>query len=68
MKIIGRSTDGVTLFLTNDEVLILSNALNEIANGIEISEFESRIGFPEEFVSKVMADFQEALFRADRPT
>jgi len=32
------------LRLTEDELLILNSALNEICNGISVSEFETRIG------------------------
>ncbi len=33
----------VTLELSSDELLVLSNSLNEICNGIEVNEFETRI-------------------------
>lgn len=52
MKVIEHSKNGITLFLSNDEILIVNNALNEIVNGMEISEFETRIGFSEETVKE----------------
>jgi hypothetical protein len=35
---------GAGVFLTADELLILSNALNEVCNGLDIPEFATRIG------------------------
>ena len=37
----------VAVTLTSDEILMLNQALNEVANGVQISdaEFETRIGF-----------------------
>lgn len=36
--------DGATVNLTTNELLILSNALNEVLNGIAVTEFETRLG------------------------
>jgi len=35
---------GASVFLTVDELLIISNALNEVCNGLEIPEFATRLG------------------------
>ncbi len=35
--------DQVTLKFSADEMLLISNSLNEICNGIEVNEFETRI-------------------------
>lgn len=37
-----------TITFTKDEMLMLNNALNETANGIWISEFQTRTGFERE--------------------
>ena len=34
----------------NDELVILNNALNEICNGVDIPQFETRVGYPRERV------------------
>ena len=34
----------ITVTMSLDELIIINNALNEICNGINIEEFESRIG------------------------
>ena len=34
----------IQLQLSEEELIILNNALNEICNGIEVPEFETRIG------------------------
>lgn len=61
MTLIEHSKNGVAVFLSNDELLIFSNALNEIANGIEISEFETRIGFSEDRVNELLAQISQVL-------
>jgi hypothetical protein len=35
---------GAVVLLTADDLLILSNALNEVCNGLDIPEFATRIG------------------------
>lgn len=34
----------ITVTMSLDELIVINNALNEICNGIDIEEFESRIG------------------------
>jgi hypothetical protein len=57
MKAVLDGADGVTLDLTIDETRILSNALNEICNGIDIEEFELRIGADRQTVDALLAQF-----------
>jgi hypothetical protein len=57
MKAVLDGADGVTLDLTIDETRILSNALNEICNGIDLDEFELRIGADREAVDALLAQF-----------
>ena len=47
----------VAVTLTPDEILMLNQALNEVANGIQISdaEFETRIGFARGEVRDLLA-------------
>jgi hypothetical protein len=46
--------DKFTISLTKDEMLILNNALNETANGIWISEFQTRTGYEREEFQKLL--------------
>jgi len=47
----------VAITLTPDEILMLNQALNEVANGVQISdaEFETRIGFTRGEVRDLLA-------------
>ena len=47
----------VAVTLTTDEILMLNQALNEVANGVQISdaEFETRIGFTRTEVRELLA-------------
>ena len=47
----------VAVTLTHDEILMLNQALNEVANGAQISdaEFETRIGFTRRQVRELLA-------------
>ena len=47
----------VAVTLTHDEILMLNQALNEVANGVQISdaEFETRIGFTRRQVRELLA-------------
>lgn len=44
MDIIKISKEKVILELSKDELGVLSNALNEVCNGIEVWEFDTRMG------------------------
>ncbi len=44
MDAITIKNDQVSIELSSDEMLLLSNCLNEVCNGIKVKEFEIRIG------------------------
>lgn len=44
------------LTLGENELLILNSALNEICNGISVSEFETRIGASKEEVCTLLSE------------
>lgn len=48
---------------TREELIVISNALNEVCNGLPFGddEFATRIGFPREFAHKVHAKVNSAL-------
>lgn len=49
--------------ISKDELLILHAALNEVCNGIEVFEFETRIGASPERVAVLMGELGELLDR-----
>jgi hypothetical protein len=44
MNAIKINKDKIVLELSKDELGVLSNALNEVCNGIEVWEFDTRMG------------------------
>ncbi|RBQ32825.1 hypothetical protein [Rahnella aceris] len=49
------------LRLTEDELLILNSALNEICNGISVSEFDTRIGATRDEVTLLLEKIGQTL-------
>jgi len=43
----------ITVELSEDDLMIIHNALNEICNAIDLQEFETRIGHPKEVVREL---------------
>ena len=58
MNVVASSDESITVRLSKDEVIILNNALNEICNGIAISEFHTRIGYEREEVEKLFNELR----------
>ncbi len=48
MKEIELSSEKSSVVISKEELLVFNNALNEVCNGVEIFEFESRIGVDRE--------------------
>lgn len=44
MKLIGKNGRAYTLELDEAELELMNNALNEVCNGLDISEFKTRLG------------------------
>lgn len=57
----------VAISLTEDELLILNQALNEIANGVHISdaEFQTRVGYTRAEVRDLLSKVSELLNPAE---
>ncbi|WP_406806667.1 hypothetical protein [Burkholderia semiarida] len=49
-----------------DEFIVLNVALNEVCHGIDVSEFETRIGAPRETVEKLMVEIQAVLDQLEK--
>jgi hypothetical protein len=47
--------DQVRLSLAAGELLLLNNALNEVLNGIDVPEFDTRLGSSRENAQKLLA-------------
>jgi hypothetical protein len=54
--------EGVTIRLSKSEVGIVNNALNEVANGVDISdsEFQARLGESRSDVRRLLAEVGDA--------
>lgn len=62
MKMIETSRDGTaTLQLSRAELETLSNALNEVCNGLDLHEFSIRLGADKPEVLKLLHRFSEVL-------
>jgi hypothetical protein len=44
MRVTAASKEASSVELTADEALLLNNALNEVLHGIDIPEFQTRLG------------------------
>jgi hypothetical protein len=44
MRIVVIEAGAATVRLTNAELVIVNNALNEVCNGIDVQEFSTRLG------------------------
>lgn len=54
MKVIKCTNDAIDLQLSKRELVMLNNSLNEVCNGIDIFEFDTRIGASLEEVNKLL--------------
>ncbi len=46
----------INIDLSKDELLVFNAALNEVCNGIDMSEFETRVGASREFVMLLLKE------------
>jgi len=54
MNIISLSQSAALMEVTKDDLIMINSALNETCNGIELFEFETRIGFDRERVKRLL--------------
>jgi len=66
MKIEEVLKDGIVVQLSEDELVILNNALNEVCHGIEISEFSTRIGASRQKASALLQQIGKLLTSVER--
>jgi len=60
------SRDLASVSFSRDELLVLNAALNEICNGIDVFEFETRIGAKREFVIGLLQGIGSLLDKMDQ--
>lgn len=61
-----RIAEHAEIELSHDELLVLNGALNEVSNGIDVVEFETRIGAPRASVERLLAEIQAALDQLEK--
>ncbi|MBL8713736.1 MAG: hypothetical protein JNM12_12620 [Alphaproteobacteria bacterium] len=61
MNIVNIAPDQSQTVMTHEELLILTAALNEICNGIDIFEFQTRIGSDRERVVRLLKEMGSLL-------
>lgn len=52
--------------LRHDELLVLNAALNEVCNGTDVFEFETRIGASRALVERLMKQIQSVLDQIEK--
>jgi hypothetical protein len=67
MDVIDSSAERSHISVTREELLIVNNALNEVCNGIEVFEFETRIGESPERVAALLNEIGALLDRMHAP-
>jgi hypothetical protein len=61
VNIQGQSSGGFAIQLDRDELLLLSNALNEACNAIESWEFSTRLGSSREAALAMLTEIERVL-------
>ncbi|WLS77314.1 hypothetical protein Q3V30_12520 [Erwinia pyri] len=56
MKLLSCTKSNAEINFTESEIIILNSALNEIFNGIDIEEFETRIGSEKESAAILLSN------------
>lgn len=66
MNAIQISREIITIELAKNELGVLTNALNEVCNGIEVWEFDTRMGIKIEDARVLLASLASIYKKADR--
>lgn len=61
MELVKLEGRGAVVTLNESELLVLNAALNEICNGIDVQEFDTRIGFSKESVANLLGKISRVL-------
>jgi hypothetical protein len=60
--------DGVDVVLSTDELLSISNALNEVCHALDVPEFGTRIGIERDKALELLKAMQTAYDQVDSET
>ena len=61
MDLLAVTKSNADISITESELLILNSALNEVCNGIDITEFETRIGSERDNVAALLSKIGSVL-------
>jgi hypothetical protein len=56
MKVVETAVEQSTVCMSRDELLLVNAALNEVCNGIEVFEFETRLGASRQRVADLLRE------------
>jgi hypothetical protein len=66
MKIIGTAHNTVDLSVSTFELRIINNALNEVCNGLDRWDFDTRMGASVDEAKQLLREFRAALDAAEQ--
>lgn len=61
MELVNLEGRSAVVTIKESELLVLNAALNEICHGIDVQEFDTRIGFSKEFVAGLLGEIGRVL-------
>lgn len=61
MELVKLEGRGAVVTLNESEILVLNAALNEVCNGINVQEFDTRIGSSKESVANLLGNISRVL-------
>lgn len=61
MELVKLEGRGAVVTLNESELLVLNAALNEVCNGINVQEFDTRIGSSKESVANLLGNISRVL-------
>ena len=65
MLVINAHENKAQVELSYEQMLVLNNALNEICNGLDIEEFQTRIGVGREYASGLLSEVRDVIKRME---
>lgn len=65
MEVIKSTMSQLNINVSRDELLVINAALNEVCNGVELFEFETRIGASKARALEVLGEIGQMLDRMD---
>lgn len=66
MEIVSRERNSVCVRMSLQEVWAVNNALNEVCNGIDVPEFETRMGVSMQQAEALLFNIQQVLGKLEK--